>query len=153
MLLVLLLSAAGLCSYAQSRKLPDFSFKEHSIEFADANRSYNEFDQYTDTLKDEAIVAQLVKILQKNDALLIEVHGHTAINEKDELGLKRANFIREELIKGGVDSARLTAVNKAHSEPIISDVVLLGLPSKEEKEAANQKNRRVEIKVTGKREE
>jgi outer membrane protein OmpA-like peptidoglycan-associated protein len=44
-------------------------------------------------------------------------------------------------------------VNAAHESPTISDDILFSQPTSEEKEAVNQKNRRVEIKVVGKREE
>lgn len=152
-LLIVLLFAASLSLSAQGRKLPNFSFKDSSIDFADANRAFNHQNQFTDTLSDQAILNQLVKILSKNTNLLIDVVGHTAINETDSLGYKRATFITSELIRGGIDKSRLSIVNKAHSEPIISDKILFSLPSPEEKEAANQKNRRVEIKVAGKREE
>lgn len=140
-------------TFAQGRKLPEISFLEHSTEYANANRSYNNRDEFTDTLKDEAILVQLAAILNKNIDLVIEISGHTAINEKSELGFERAMKVKQFLVENGIDSNRLQVVNVAHEKPIINDEILFSLPTKEEKEAANQKNRRVEIKVVGKREE
>lgn len=140
-------------SLAQGRKLPAISFEEHSTVYANANRSYDEKDRYTDTLHDELILTQLSAILTQNPQLLIEIVGHTAINETDTLGAQRADMVLKALVESGLDSTRFTLVNAAHSKPIINDVVLFELPSAEEKAAANQKNRRVEIRVVGKREE
>jgi outer membrane protein OmpA-like peptidoglycan-associated protein len=140
-------------SLAQGRKLPAISFEEHSTVYANANRGYNEKDRYTDTLQDVLILEQLSAILTQNGQLLIEIVGHTAINESDTLGAQRADVVYAALVEAGIDSSRLTVVNEAHSSPIISDDVLFELPSAEEKAAANQKNRRVEIGVVGKREE
>lgn len=140
-------------SMAQGRKLPAISFEEHSTVYANANRSYDEKDRYTDTLHDELIIRQLSAILTQNPQLLIEIVGHTAINETDTLGAQRAAVVLKALVESGLDSTRFTLVNAAHTEPIINDVVLFELPSAEEKAAANQKNRRVEIRVVGKREE
>jgi outer membrane protein OmpA-like peptidoglycan-associated protein len=152
--LTVLFSAITLVSvFAQGRKLPDISFQERSIEYANANRGYNDDNQYIDTLQDEAIVRQLAAILIKNEAIVIQIIGHTAINESNDLGQSRAQKVYEALVAEGVDSARLSMVNAAHESPTISDDILFSQPTSEEKEAVNQKNRRVEIKVVGKREE
>ena len=135
-------------SFAQGRKLPDISFKIHTTEFANANRGYNEGNEYTDTLKDEVILYKLAAILREHEDLNIELIGHTAINESANLGLDRAEVVRDFIIKLGTKADRITVTNKFHADPIISDRILLSLPSSEEKNAANQKNRRVEIKVS-----
>lgn len=138
---------------AQARKLPEISFQNQSVEYADANRSYNQANHYVDTLRDEEILKQLVGILIKNSDLIIEISGHVAINEPTDLGLKRAEKVKQFLLENDIDTDRIVTRNEAHDRPIITDDILFSLPTKEEKEAANQKNRRVEIKVVGLKEE
>lgn len=142
-----------LCSsvYAQGRKLPNISFQENSTEFADANRTYNDNDQYTDTLHDERIVKALAGILEKNPELLIELGGHVDMNEDTSLGQGRAQLVYDMLMMEGVDESRMTVINYARNTPIIADEVVTSLPSAIERNAANQRNRRVEVKVVGKR--
>lgn len=137
----------SLSCFAQGRKLPDITFKAHSTEFANANRTYNEDDQYTDTLHDERIMETLLGILLENPELVIELRGHTAWNEDPALGLQRAELVTAYLQANGIDPGRLNPKNFAHVAPLISDEVIAALPSREEQEAANQKNRRVEINV------
>ncbi len=134
---------------AQGRKMPPFSFQEHSTTFANANRSYSQGSGFTDadTLSDAVILASLVKILELNPDLQIELVGHTAMNEDVRLGLERAAYVRTLLIEKNVDQARLSIVNEGHHLPLLSDEVIMALPSKIEKDAANERNRRVEVRV------
>jgi hypothetical protein len=134
---------------AQGRKMPPFSFQEHSIEFADANRSYSQGAGFTqaDTLGDEVILASLAKILELNPELQIQLVGHTALNERTELGMERAQFIRSKLVEKGIDENRLSLLNEEHNTPLLSDEIIMSLPSKIEKDAANERNRRVEVRV------
>lgn len=133
--------------FAQNRKLPNLSFQEHSIEFANANRRYDEHDQFVDTLKDQRIIEVLIDILTKNPALNIEVGGHTALNEDTTLAIQRAEYVQKMLVDGGISEERIDPISFGHRFPIIKDEVLFSLPSKVEREAANQKNRRAEVKV------
>jgi outer membrane protein OmpA-like peptidoglycan-associated protein len=72
------------------------------------------------------------------------VDGHTdstgseAINKK--VSQKRANAVRDYLIKRGVDSSRVQAVGVGQSKPLSSNKTSAG----------RAKNRRVEIRVTNK---
>ncbi len=134
---------------AQGRKMPPFSFQEHSIEFADANRSYSQGSGFTqaDTLGDEVILASLAKILELNPELQIQLVGHTALNERTALGMERAQFIRSKLVEKGIDENRLSLLNEEHNYPLLSDEIIMSLPSKIEKDAANERNRRVEVRV------
>jgi len=133
----------------QGKKLPPLSFQANSLTFANTNVVYQHDGGYTqsDTLSDEMILHALAGILSENGQLSIELVGHTAINEPSSLGEERALLIKKRLIEKGIDPGRLSTSNKGNEEPIIDQVVLLGLPTKEEKEAANAKNRRVEVKV------
>jgi hypothetical protein len=142
----LIISSAAI---AQGRRMPPFSFQEHSIVFADANRSYSQGARFTqaDTLNDEVILASLAKILELNPELRIELVGHTALNENPVLGLDRAHYIKKRLVGNGIDENRLLVANEAHNAPLLSDEIIMSLPSKIEKDAANERNRRVEVRV------
>ena len=135
------------------RKMPNISFEEHSLEFAHANRMYDEYGHFTDTLRDDHIIGALVKILGDNPQLLIELAGHCAMNEDTTIAMLRAQSVFDQLAANGVEAERLTAKGYGRRRPIISDQVVFNLDSKEEREAANQKNRRVEIKVIGRSKE
>lgn len=144
-----LLSIFSSWSMAQGRKMPPFSFQEHSTTFANANRSYSQGSGFTtaDTLSDAMILASLAKILELNPALHIELVGHTAMNEDVRLGLERAAYVRTLLIEKNVGQTRLFIVNEGHNLPLLSDEIIMALPSKIEKDAANERNRRVEVRV------
>lgn len=152
-LLITIMLSSGVFIYAQGRKMPDFSFKHNSIEFANSNRAYNDQAQYTDTIADEKILVALLNILNDNESLIIQVVGHTALNEDTIWGQKRADTIAHYLIKNGIDSTRVLTRNLANRKPIISEAIIESLPTEVEVQAAHQKNRRVEIKVAGIRKE
>lgn len=147
-LLVICIMVLNLVSFAQ-RKIPPITFLENSLEFADGNKSFDEYGQLTDTLRDEQIIKALVKILSDNPKLQIELAGHCAGNEDTLYAQQRADHVRNLLMDGGVDSSRIQAVGKGFREPLITNKVLLGLSSRVERDAANQRNRRVEVKVVG----
>jgi outer membrane protein OmpA-like peptidoglycan-associated protein len=140
---------------AQGRKLPPFSFQEHSTAFANANRTYSQGESFTesDTLTDEVILATLAKILRDHEALIIELQGHTALNENPDLGLQRALLIQTLLIERGIDKARIQVANLANDQPLLSQEIILSLPTQTERAIANQKNRRVEVNVIAKSQE
>ena len=89
----------------------------------------------------------LFKILRDNPELQVQIIGHTALNEKSRLGELRANLVYNRMVRLGIKKERMKTENFGHTSPILSDDVTLSLPTVVEKEAANQKNRRVEVKV------
>jgi len=129
--------------------LPNITFRAHSTDFANANRAYNDANEYTDTLYDQQVVDGLVAIMEQNPELLIEVGGHTALGEDTLLGLQRAEVVVKYLIDKGIGSHRAVPKNYGHRFPIIPDRVVMALPSLEEQRAADQKNQRVEVRVSG----
>ena len=133
-------------SFAQ-RKMPDFSFQDQSLEFADANKSFSDIGQLTDTLRDGYILSSLATILKDNKTLQIELVGHTALNEEPQLGLQRAYHVRSKLIEEGVDSMRIQTLGVGHTAPAIEDAVIFELSSRVERDEANLRNRRVQVKV------
>ena len=150
-MLVLITSTA----VSQGRKLPPITFKEHSLQFADANRTYTNTGSFTqaDTLSYEVILNSLAMILEKNPLLIIELVGHAALNEKESLGLERAEIVRKKLVERGVDEDRMLTYNSGHDEPVLGQEVILSLPTALERDVANQRNRRVEVRVIGKKDD
>ena len=148
-LVAIIFSLLVMPGLAQGRKLPSISFQEHSTAFADANRSYSNTGSYTqsDTLTDEVILRSLAKIMELNPTLVILLTGHTALNEDQALGMQRAETVKQALVDRGVDALRIQTENSAHNHPILSESVILSLPSKVERDVANQKNRRVAVSV------
>lgn len=137
---------AGVNSHAQ-RKMPALTFLDGSVEFADGNKSFSDVGQLTDTLRDEHIVKALVKILKDNPNLNIELAGHSAGNEDSTFAQLRADRVRDMLVENEIDSARITPIGYGFRNPVITNEMLLGLNSRTERDEANQRNRRVEIKV------
>lgn len=131
------------------RKMPAITFEAHSTNFANANRSYDDNNQYTDTLSDLAIIQALVQILEENPDLIIALHGHVAMNEDTTLAVSRATAVKQRLTELGIDSGRIQIQGWGHRKPLIADDVIWSLTNAEEREAGNQRNRRVEVKVVG----
>ena len=111
---------------------------------------------------------KLVKLLQDNPNITIELSAHTDMkgNEEfnNELSQKRAQTCCDFLIKHGIEKERLTPVGYGKAKPVIADKALhakypfipqeqaldeafiLGLKP-DQQEVCNQINRRTEFKV------
>ncbi len=89
----------------------------------------------------ESIFDNAIKILKLNPSLMIEIQGHTdssgsaAYNQ--QLSIKRAQAVKNLLIKNGINANRLSVKGFGESRPIASNSTELG----------RHKNRRVEYKV------
>lgn len=83
----------------------------------------------------------LVEKMTKKPEMRIEIVGHTcnigdeATNK--EIGMKRAQAYKDELLKRGIDEARIEISTKWFTEPLLPNT----------SEANRMKNRRVEIKI------
>ena len=64
-----------------------------------------------------------------------------------ELSQKRAQSCVNYLVTKGIDPVRMVPVGRGPEEPRISDEAIKKMATKEEKEAAHQKNRRTDFKV------
>lgn len=129
---------------------------------------FYEFGKWTLTAASETGLQQLVKLLNDNPNITIELSAHTdlvgdSISNK-VLSEKRAQSVVDYLIKAGIEQQRLTPVGYGESKPVVADVNLhkqynfipieqvldetfiLSL-TKEQQEICNQINRRTEFKV------
>ena len=129
---------------------------------------FYEFGRWELTKASEAELDRLVKLLNDNPNITIELSAHTDMKGTDEfnneLSQKRAQSCCDYLIKHGIESERLTPVGYGKSKPVIADKALhdkysfipqeqvldeafiLKLPEKQQ-EICNQINRRTEFKV------
>lgn len=92
--------------------------------------------------KSYPILNQIADVFKENPDYIIEVQGHTDNVGKEEvnrtLSEKRAQAVREYLVKAGVDGSRMTAHGYGSSVPIDDNKT----------KAGRAKNRRVEFKIT-----
>ncbi|KAF2518446.1 OmpA family protein [Flavobacterium salilacus subsp. salilacus] len=87
------------------------------------------------------VLKTLLKILQENPKLKIDIQGHICCQNKEQnnISLKRAVAIYKYLIGNGIDANRLTYQSFGSSKPVYP------LPEKNEEERVA--NRRVEIEI------
>ncbi|MBX2973962.1 MAG: OmpA family protein [Flavobacteriales bacterium] len=94
--------------------------------------------------------------LVDNPTLVVELRSHTDARPtrtykggNKELSQLRAQSCVNYLIQRGIDPARLVPVGRGSDEPIIAMDVIKKMATKEEQEAAHQRNRRTDLKVLG----
>lgn len=130
---------------------------------------FYEFGKWTLTQDSEAGLQSLVKLLQDNPNIAMEISAHTDMigNEKSnkELSQKRAQSVVDYLTNDGIDAKRITPKGYGESSPVIVDADLAKKHSflkegdilssefiekltDEQKNVCNQINRRTEFKVT-----
>jgi OOP family OmpA-OmpF porin len=89
----------------------------------------------------EILDREVVGELKEDPALTVRVEGHTDAVGSDTynqtLSEKRANAVRDQLIKQGISSSRIEARGYGESQPVADNESAIG----------RAKNRRVEIKV------
>jgi outer membrane protein OmpA-like peptidoglycan-associated protein len=78
------------------------------------------------------------KTLKGNPQItLIEIEGHTDTTENASLGQARADAVKRELVRRGIDAGRLTTTNAAATKPLDTNATAEG----------RAKNRRIEFRV------
>lgn len=101
------------------------------------------FDLGKATLKPESEpeLKRILQVMKENVALVIEISGHTDNTGSDEinnkLSLERANAVKENLLKGGIDQVRIKTKGYGKSKPKADNAT----------EEGRQINRRVEIEI------
>ena len=129
---------------------------------------FYEFGRWEITKASEAELLNLVKLLQDNPNITIELSAHTDMKGTDEfnneLSQKRAQSCCDFLLRQGIEKERLTPVGYGKTRPVVCDKALnkqypfipveqvldeafiLSLPA-DKQEICNQINRRTEFKV------
>jgi peptidoglycan-associated lipoprotein len=94
----------------------------------------------------------LFDIMKDNPTTIVELNSHTdtrgSAASNMTLSAARAQSCVDYLVKEkGIDAKRLIAKGYGATQPLITDAMIAKAPSKEEKEALHQKNRRTSFKV------
>ncbi|MFN3342900.1 MAG: OmpA family protein [Flavobacteriales bacterium] len=114
------------------------------------------FDYDKATLRDASRneLERLIKLLNENPTLRIEISGHTdtqgdaTYNQK--LSENRAKAVVEYLVRAGISASRLEYKGYGESKTQISEAEILKMKTKTEREDAHQQNRRTEFKILSK---
>ena len=92
--------------------------------------------------------------LTDNPNIVIELRSHTDARPTRaykggnlELSQKRAQSCVNYLVEKGIDPARMVPVGRGPDEPLVTMEQIKQMATKEEKEAAHQRNRRTDFKV------
>ncbi|MBK7128723.1 MAG: OmpA family protein [Crocinitomicaceae bacterium] len=110
-----------------------------------------DLDKYT--LRPESVneLERLLKLLQDNPTMKIEISGHTdtrgSAEHNQELSYNRAKAVVDYLVAHGIDAGRLTYAGYGETRTIISDAEITAMKSQNEREEAHQQNRRTEFKI------
>lgn len=136
------------------RKIPKGEMVIEGIEY--------DFDKATLRPKSKEILDNVVKFLELNDNISIEIRSHTDFRGSDSYNLslsqRRAQSVVNYLIANGISKDRLIAKGYGETEPAevpdkdgnmvtLTPEYIRALPSKEEVEHAHQRNRRTAFKV------
>lgn len=132
----------------------DFEMQEleEGAEFVLRN-IYFDFDK--STLRHESVdeLNKLLKIMEENPTLRIELTGHTdsrgVVWYNNALSKRRSKVAKDYLTSKGIASKRVETKGMGAKQLEISDNILNNLSTVREKEEAHQKNRRTMVKVIG----
>ncbi len=107
--------------------------------------------QVNDSVNSKDSLDYLYQTLMDNPTIVIELMSHTDTRDTDARNLvlsqKRAQSCVDYLVTKGIPVDRMVAKGYGESQPKISDAEIAKLPTKEEKEAAHQVNRRTTFQV------
>lgn len=114
------------------------------------------FDLDKATLRDASVaeLERLIKLLNENPTIKIEISGHTdsrgdaTYNQK--LSEARAKAVVEYLVKHGIAASRLEYKGYGEAQPQIPEAEIAKMKTKSESEDAHQQNRRTEFKILSK---
>jgi outer membrane protein OmpA-like peptidoglycan-associated protein len=111
------------------------------------------YDYAKYSLRDESVneLERLIKLLEDNPTMRIEISGHTdsrgTAEDNQVLSQNRAKSVVDYLIAHGIKADRLEFAGYGESKTINSDSDIKKLKSKKEREDAHQENRRTEFKI------
>lgn len=128
------------------------SIKQDEIEFPEVRYDLGEWElQVNDSVNSKDSLDYLYQVLVDNPNIVVELMAHTdtrgSAASNQTLSQKRAQSCVDYLISKGIAAERMEAKGYGENEPRISDAEIAKLPTKEEKEAAHQKNRRTTFRV------
>lgn len=110
-----------------------------------------DLDKYT--LRPESVneLERLIKLLNDNPTMKIEISGHTdtrgSAEHNQELSYNRAKAVVDYLVAHGISADRLTYAGYGETQTLISDEEIAKMKSPADREDAHQQNRRTEFKI------
>lgn len=109
-----------------------------------------DFDRATLRPESKKVLDDLYDFLVLNDNISVEIGSHTDTRGSDTYNMRlskdRAKSVVDYLISKGISPDRLVAQGFGETKPLMADKELYALPTKEEQEAAHQKNRRTSFR-------
>lgn len=109
-----------------------------------------DFDKATLRPESQKILDDLAAFLELNDNLSVEIASHTDARGSDtynqKLSQARAQSCVDYLISKGIAKDRLVATGYGESKPLTPENDINAMPTKDEREAAHQKNRRTSFR-------
>jgi outer membrane protein OmpA-like peptidoglycan-associated protein len=152
----------GYLFHSENFTIPEASgFKQYNIDIplkkVEVGRSivlrniFFDLDKYTLRPESKNELERLIKLMNENPTLEIELGGHTdtrgdaKYNQK--LSENRAKAVVQYLVKAGIKESRLKYAGYGETQTIVSDAEIAKMKSRTEKEEAHQENRRTEFKI------
>lgn len=123
---------------------PDFNFKFNSIKLVDSVEHIHSW------VPSDSLFLDIKQLMNDNPQILVmEVSGFADSNEKNpkKLSEDRADKIKNELVKRGVDQTRLQTIGYGSTMPRISANDILAETDIQKREKLREKNRRVNLKI------
>lgn len=115
------------------------------------NNIFYDYGESTLRPESKSELERLVRILEDNPQVRIEIGGHTDTRGSDGFNQKlsedRAHSVVNYLIEHGIDESRLKYKGYGESQPVNSDAVIANAINEVESEQLHQENRRTELKV------
>lgn len=133
----------GLVKLSQLKKLPEGEFRlgTASIKKGDVVRLHIGFERATAIFNDTTGISELVEFMKENQAIRIELSGHTdtagdaTLNYK--LSQERADAVKLYLMRNNIEANRIETKAYGGTKPISDNL----------NEESRQKNRRVEMRI------
>jgi outer membrane protein OmpA-like peptidoglycan-associated protein len=103
---------------------------------------YFDFEKASFTTEAYPELNKLLAMIEQNSSLTVEISGHTDSYGSNSINLRlskrRAEAVKDYLVKKGVDARRITAVGYGETKPLASN---------DDEDEGRELNRRVEFKV------
>ncbi|MBS1637407.1 MAG: OmpA family protein [Bacteroidetes bacterium] len=126
--------------------IPKFAFKKNSSEMDRLNYTQREDSVYSFP---EWNLFQLAQIMKNEPNVVIEIDGHAGMDEcmAEELSQLRAERVKSELIRLGINASRIVAKGWGNSKLLVKPDTIKKAKLRVEKKALHAKNRRCVFKV------
>lgn len=128
--------------------LPPIRFKKNTVVFDTVYACYNDGLDSALSYPYESVKV-LADLLKENPSITIELSGHCSGDERSpvQLSLQRAEQVKAELVKLGINKDRIKPVGYGAKKRLIKDDVIQRAQTKEEMIMLHAKNRRCVFRI------